>query len=427
MKGVNLGLKVMKRLFAVFLVLGALMSVEAWGADNNSQNNPIQAAQKDTQFVANTYNQMISLAQEVTLKLVSNSYKSVSSIFNNVISLLLATIAFFWLFSHLKNGTISKEEVFKALIFVIVFVIVYVLLNSKAAFEGIASVLNIPQHLVNSTLAMEDGNVAQRLDRAFSKPYSLLFEIAPETYNYYWEQAGILEKLGAILMGITLGGIMTLVYGIFIIMNLILVIAIIIIQMYATFLSGIYLIFLPLTIPLLLIPQTKGIFFACVKAYIGITMYVPLSMLPISILDSATQIFTAQDYSFLIMKIPYYTLVGIICCIIGILLLYKMPTWISELLGVANQGVGAGGALGMMKTAGMGLGAYGKGVASNILNSKSGSTAAWRTLGNIATGGLGGVLSQSKTAVKGMTKDGFTSIGKHLNSKIQNLGKKDNK
>ena len=33
MKGVNLGLKVMKRLFAVFLVLGALMSVEAWGAD----------------------------------------------------------------------------------------------------------------------------------------------------------------------------------------------------------------------------------------------------------------------------------------------------------------------------------------------------------------------------------------------------------
>ena len=68
MKGVNLGLKVMKRLFAVFLMLGALMSVEAWGADNNSQNNPIQAAQKDTQFVANAYNQMISLAQEVTLK-----------------------------------------------------------------------------------------------------------------------------------------------------------------------------------------------------------------------------------------------------------------------------------------------------------------------------------------------------------------------
>ena len=415
MKGVNLGLKVMKRLFAVFLVLGALMSIEAWGADNNSQNNPIQAAQKDTQFVANAYNQMISLAQEVTLKLVSNSYKSVSSIFNNVISLLLATIAFFWLFKHLKNGTISREEVFKALIFVIVFVIVYVLLNSKAAFEGIASVLNIPQHLVNSALAMEDGNVAQRLNRAFYKPYALLYEIAPTIFDNEWKNAkGLTNSLKSIFIGITLGGAMTIVYGIFIVMNLILVIAIIIIQMYATFLGGIYLIFLPLTIPLLLIPQTKGIFFACVKSYIGITMYAPLSMLPISILNSAFKVFTANNIEIMILKIPYYTLVGIICCIIGILLLYKMPTWISELLGVANQGVGAGGALGMMKVAGMGLGAYGKVAGQNIMNAKTGKTALTRGLLNAATGGLSGVFGESKTALKKAVKNGFQAFANHF-------------
>ena len=419
MKGVNLGLKVMKRLFAVFLVLGALMSVEAWGADNKTNSgNPVESSKKETTFVADTYNQMISLAQEVTLNLVSNSYKSVSSIFNNVISLLLATIAFFWLFKHLKNGTISREEVFKALIFVIVFVIVYVLLNSKAAFEGIASVLNIPQHLVKSALAMEDGNVAQRLNRAFYKPYALLYEIAPEILDYYWNGAsGVGESILAVFVGVTTGGAMTLVYGIFIVMNLILVIAIIIIQMYATFLGGIYLIFLPLTIPLLLIPQTKGIFFACVKSYIGITMYVPLSMLPISILNSATQIFTAQDYNFLIMKIPYYTLVGIISCIIGILLLYKMPTWISELLGVANQGVGAGGALGMMKVAGMGLGAYGKVAGQNIMNAKTGKTALTRGLLNAATGGLSGVFGEGKTGLKKAAKqikNGFQAFANHF-------------
>ena len=417
MKGVNLGLKVMKRLFAVFLMLGALMSVEAWGADNNSQNNPIQAAQKDTQFVANAYNQMISLAQEVTLKLVSNSYKSVSSIFNNVISLLLATIAFFWLFKHLKNGTISREEVFKALIFVIVFAIVYVLLNSYSAFKGIASVLNIPQHLVNSALAMEDGNVAQRLNRAFYKPYALLYEIAPTIFDIEWKNAkGLTNSLKSIFIGITLGGAMTVVYGIFIVMNLILVIAIIIIQMYATFLGGIYLIFLPLTIPLLLIPQTKGIFFACVKSYIGITMYVPLSMLPISILNSAFKVFTANNIEIMVLKIPYYTLVGIICCIIGILLLYKMPTWISELLGVANQGVGAGGALGMMKTAGMGLGAYGKVAGQNIMNAKTGKTALTRGLLNAATGGLSGVFGESKTGLKKVAKqvkNGFQTFANH--------------
>lgn len=156
-------------------------------------------------------------------------------------------------------------------------------------------------------------------------------------------------------------------------------------------------------------------------------MYIPLSMIPLGIINKMSKVIVENSGTVFLHKLAFLTILGIISCIIAIIVLTKIPTWISELLGVANQGVGAGGALGMMKTAGMGLGAYGKGVASNILNSKSGSTAAWRTLGNIATGGLGGVLSQSKTAVKGMTKDGFTSIGKHLNSKIQNLGKKDNK
>ena len=401
-------------------LLLALMPMVALGADNQTTNsgNPIESAQKETTFVADTYNQMISLAQEVTQNLISSSYKSISSIFNNVISILLAVIAFFWLFKHLKTQTISREEAFKAIVWVIIFVIVYALLNSHAAFTEFASVLNIPQHLVNSALATEGGNVAQRLNNAFYKPYALLYHIAPEILDYYWNGAsGVGEAILAVFVGVFTGGAMTVVYAIFIIFNLILVIAIIIIQMYATFLGGIYLIFLPLTIPLLLIPQTKGIFFACVKSYIGITMYVPLSMLPISILNSATKIFTAQDYSFLIMKIPYYTLVGIISCIIGILLLYKMPTWISELLGVANQGVGAGGAIGMMKTAGMGLGAYGKNAAQNIMNSNTGKTALTRGLLTAATGGLSGAFGEGKTAIKKIAKGGFTALANHFKGK----------
>ena len=401
-------------------LLLALMPMVALGADNQTTNsgNPIESAQKETTFVADTYNQMISLAQEVTQNLISSSYKSISSIFNNVISVLLALIACIWLFKHLKTGTISREEAFKAIVWVIIFVIVYALLNSHAAFTEFASVLNIPQHLVNSALATEGGNVAQRLNNAFYKPYALLYHIAPEILDYYWNGAsGVGEAILAVFVGVFTGGAMTVVYAIFIIFNLILVIAIIIIQMYATFLGGIYLIFLPLTIPLLLIPQTKGIFFACVKSYIGITMYVPLSMLPISILNSATKIFTAQDYSFLIMKIPYYTLVGIISCIIGILLLYKMPTWISELLGVANQGVGAGGAIGMMKTAGMGLGAYGKNAAQNIMNSNTGKTALTRGLLNAATGGLSGAFGEGKTAIKKIAKGGFTALANHFKGK----------
>lgn len=417
MKGVNLGFKMMKRLFAVFLVLGALMSVEAWGADNknNAQGNPIEMAQKNTTYISDSYNKLVSLAQKVTKKLVSAAYKNISSTFNNIVSLLLATIAFFWLFKHLKNGTISREEVFKALIFVIVFAVVYVLLNSHTAYKGFCSIFDIPKHLVSSALNAESGDIGTRLNNTFQKPFSLVYEIAPKTIEYYNEQAKWYESFGALFLGVFAGGALTLLYLLFIICAVILVIAIIIIQMYATFLSGIYLAFLPITIPLLLIPQTKGIFFACVKSYIGISMYFPLSMIPVSIVSSATDLIIAQDDSILVTNIPFYTLCGIVSCIIGILLLQKMPTWISELLGVANQGVGMGGALGMLKTAGMGFGGIGKTAISNVLDSKSKKGAVARTVANVATGGAYAPIASAASAIK----NGFKTIGKHFSGKIK--------
>lgn len=427
MKSVNLGLKVIKRLFAVFLVLGALMSVEAWGADKSEslQESPTTTMRTKQDFVEKAYGMLTNFAFDLTKELISKSYKAISSIFNNIVSILLATIAFFWLFNHLKNGTISKEEVFKALIWIIVFVIVYVLLNSKNAFHEFIQIFYIPQHLIASALALSDGNnVAQQINEAFVKPFMILTEIPGMVIDFYMSEKSwyeIFDTLGAMLLGAFTGGLTALIFAIYIICNLIVVVAVIIIHMYSIFLSGIYTAFLPIMIPLLLIPQTKSIFFAWVKSFIGITMYVPLSMIGIQIINQcANKIIKESAYNTIniVSNIGIYTLLGICSCVIAILLIYKIPTWISELLGVANQGVGAGGALGMMKTAGMGLGAYGKGVASNILNSKSGSTAAWRTLGNIATGGLGGVLSQSKTAAKGIAKDGFTSIGKYLNNKL---------
>ena len=176
MKSVNLGLKVMKRLFAMFLVLGALMSFEAWGADKSEslQESPTTTMRTKQDFVEKAYGMLTDFAFDLTKNLISKSYKAISSIFNNIISILLATIAFFWLFNHLKNGTISKEEVFKALIWIIIFVIVYVLLNSKNAFHEFIQIFYIPQHLIASALALSHGNnVAQQINEAFVKPFMI--------------------------------------------------------------------------------------------------------------------------------------------------------------------------------------------------------------------------------------------------------------
>ena len=151
-------------------------------------------------------------------------------------------------------------------------------------------------------------------------------------------------------------------------------------------------------------------------------MYIPLSMLPISIIDAAMKVFTADKMETLILKLPYYTLVGIISCLLGILLLYKMPTWISVLLGVANQGVGAGGALGMLKTGGTGLGAAAMGYGKGIVSSMSGKSASGKIgmgIANALTGGLaGGAMGMAK-GIGELVKNGFKAKANHFSGKGQ--------
>ena len=425
MKGVNLGLKVIKRLFAVFLVLGALMSVEAWGADNKQNQTPIDSTIKDTSFVANVYNYLISFTQSISKDLRDNAYKSISSIFNNVISILLATIAFFWLFNHLKNGTISREEVFKALIFVIVFVIVYVLLNSYPAFKGFLSIFSIPQDIVKAALtgALGSGNIGDKLNYALTKPFFLIFDITPEIFWHYWEQYNGIKALLALGIAPTVTVGMAIFYSIYLLMLFIIIIAITIIHMYAIFLQSIYESFLPIIIPLLLIPQTKSIFFAWVKSFVGITMYVPLSMIPLSIINKISVMIGTSSLDYIVPKLFFFTLLGMISCIIAILLLQKIPTWISELLGVANQGVGMGGALGMLKTAGMGVGSammgYGGGLVKNLSSSfgKGASSGIKSSLANLATGGLYGGAAESAKSLGSLMKNGFKSTANYFKGK----------
>lgn len=403
-------------------LLICVMPVVMWGADKEYiKTSPTETISKQTDFVKQTYNILINFTQQTTAKIISKSYGTISSIFNTVVATLLGLIAFFWLWKQLKNGgSIGKEEAFKALNFVIIFAIVYVLLNSSKAFNEFTSLFLIPQKLVSSALSTGSGNVAQQLNDAFVKPFIILSQIPGIVFDFYVNQTNwwnLLEKAGSAILGISSAGITTLIYSLFIICNLIVVIAVIVIHMYSTFLSGIYMVFLPIMIPLLLIPQTKSIFFAWVKSFIGITMYIPLSMIGISIINNISNLITqnaAYNTINVISNIALYTLLGIISCIVALLLLHKIPTWISELLGVANQGVGAGGAIGMLKTAGMGVSAYGKGAISNITSANSGKGALAKVGLNLATGGASGVLSQTAKGAKSLIKNGFKSIGKHV-------------
>ena len=312
---------------------------------------------------------------------------------------------------------------------VIVFVIVYVLLNSKTAYEEFAKIFLIPQGIVKAALTSSFGvgsNVGEVLNYSFVRPVMILFEIVPNIFNAILDDYSWWEVVAGVIVSIFITSGLGTFYLIYLLFNLIVVISITIINLYSYFLSAIYLIFLPIMIPLLLLPQTKSIFFTWVKSFIGITMYVPLSMVGITIINQcANKIVKESAYNTIniVSNIGIYTLLGICSCVIAILLIYKIPTWISELLGVANQGVGMGGALGMLKTAGMGLGAaaigYGKGIANSISNRKSLAGKIGATAANVLTGGMAGGAYSAAKGVGGLIKNGFKTMGKHFSGKIK--------
>lgn len=434
MKSVNLGLKVMKRLFAVFLVLGALMSVEAWGADNKQSQAPVEQLTKDQSFMADAYNYLLRFTKSMCEDMIAGAYKSISSIFNNIVSILLGLIAFFWLFSHLKNGTISREEVYKALIWIIVFIIVYVLLNSRAAFEGFQGIFLLPQSIVKAALTASfgmGGNVGEILNYSFVKPFMMIFDIVPQVFKAMLNEviANPFKLLLAGIIAICVSSGIGAFYGIYILFNFIVCISIIMINLFSYFLSAIYIIFLPILIPLLLISKTRSIFFAWVKSYIAITMYIPMSMIPLGIINKMSKVIVENSGTIFIHKLAFLTILGIISCIIALVVLKKIPNWISELLGVQEQGVGMGGALGMLKLAGMGLGSVGmaalpamaKSMVGSIANLKSGS-GVLSTLGSVANIGQLGGYGLAKQGV-GLAKNGFKSIANHFSKKPSSQAK----
>lgn len=400
----------MKRLFVAFLLIMPI-------AMQAATQTPIL---DNLTFVKDAYNAIMSVTQTVMKEVLENAYGTIRSIFNNIISILLATIAVFWLFSHIKNGSISREEVYKALMFVIIFIIVYVLMNSGSAYQALNNVLLIPQHLVSALVSNGNENTATQLNNAFIMPFKAYYEARD------FGDREIYKALGVILQGLGIADSIAwygsrlglFLYQLVLTLFAILVIAIIVVHIYSNFLSCIYLIFLPIMIPLLLISKTKGIFFAWVKSYIGITLYIPLSMIPISIMKSINNLMTNNGGE-LWHNTTYYTFISVTFIIISFALLAKIPNWLNELLGVQAQGVGAGGALGMLKTAGMGIGAAALGVGKSMagslknLGSKSSGLSKAASIANIATLGAGGAVS----GLAKLMKNGFSAMGNHFSGK----------
>ncbi len=140
----------MKKLFVAFMVLGFLASSGAWGdgtPKNVKSENQITGAinanvKGGNDFIWNAYDNVMKLVGQTTGQLKNAAYKKMHNIMNSgIVYSLLGLIIFFWLYKQMVKGGINKEDAYKAITFTIIFTIVYVILESKNAFNEIIDII----------------------------------------------------------------------------------------------------------------------------------------------------------------------------------------------------------------------------------------------------------------------------------------------
>ena len=428
----------MKKLFLIFAILGMFLNTSYAGLfDSKDQDDDKQiekwvstAIDKSGKFVVESYNNVLKLTQSVAQSMVNAAYKKMHDFMNSgIIYTLIALIVCFWLIKLMKNGgEISKEEIYKAIMFVVVFTIIYVILNSKTAFNEVMNMFKLPSYLMQSIFGGQD-SLNNSLEKVFGEPFKNTFKVYMNVYNSFVDTVTIWGT--QYIIGLPFSSSIISIYLLYILIALAVMLAVSIIQFYSIFLMGIYECFAPIVIFLLLIPQTKSIFFAWLKSYIGISMYVPLSGIAIKILAANPQKINTNENEIvaIIQSIFTFSLTGLLLAVLAITILSKMPTWINELLAVGNQGVGMGGVIGLAKTAGSGVGSFAKKTALNPASSMTNNLKdAGKTAfsGNNALEKIGNFTSSLGSAISGgaISKDGFKATGKWFYNQFKNDDKK---
>lgn len=433
----------MKKLFLIFAILGmflnqgALANIDKDSKDDNKIALWFKENLKDGgNFIVEGYNNVMNLVHKTTGALKNSAYKKMHDFMNSgIIYTLIALIVCFWLIKLMKNGgEISKEEIYKAIMFVVVFTIIYVILNSKTAFNEVMNMFKLPSYLMQSIFEGQD-SLNNSLEKVFGEPFMKTFEVYMSIYADFTNRVDLWTA--QYIVGIPFSTALIGLYLLYILVALAVMLGVVVIQSYSIFLEGIYTAFAPIVIFLLLIPQTKSIFFAWLKSYIGITMYVPLSGIAIQILaanPSKLATGTEAIYSLFIFSIT-----GLLLAVLAITVLSKIPTWISELLNVSNQGVGMGGAIGMAKMAGhglgqagmqafaaqkgaanmagKGLGAVGKGL-GNFGSNLMSQTQTGQKLSSMASNASSAVKNSAAAQKMAQMKDGFTAKAQWFTTKM---------
>lgn len=381
-----------------------------------------------TQAITQGYNILNNTASEIGKKIDDSMFSVFSSIFYNALAYnLIGIIVVLWLFYHMRNG-FSKDDIFKATIWLITFLFVYGVLSSYGAYREFLSWFLIPQHLLQAGVSqiMDGKDTATILANTITDPIK-------------FDNAAIKFGIEALVKGNSalgypgnggaswthpLDGISNFIYANvamipwtipIIILIFALVILIFIIQITTMLSLVLFGSFAPIMIICLTTPQTKGYFFSWLKNYISISLYLPLSLLPVLIIQVMTKQFGLSGPN-LYMNTGYYVFLYIVGIVLAFYCLIKIPEWINIIMGTQEghsnmamaQSVVSGGAAAAMT-----------GLSKGANLAKGAASGAWNTAGAISRFAKDpkGTTSAVGQAIKGKFNDKVNQVKEHFGFK----------
>lgn len=390
----------MKKIFIVFAVLFLFQS-ELFAEESQSKSG----------VISTVYSQLTQTSAQLTGKMDGSIFSAMQTIFFNSLAFsLIGLILVFWLFKHLKGGGFSRDDLFKGGTWLITVACIYGIMSSYSAYAEFKSWFLIPQHILKAVIGSFAGtsNAGAMLDNLVVK----VIVVWEKAYDYgladIAQEQGVISKLfgggedgwrtniivflGLLIWFFTIGGYTIIAVIIFIM------------QIMSNFALSIFGCFAPMVIILLLIPQTRGYFFSWLKNYIAISFYIPMTMLPLMLLDKGMGLMNLNETTLWENTFSQFAF-SLVLGGIAFYILTKIPEWINIILGTQESGSGflAGTAQSMVGgTWKAGQTAYtGAKHTMNGTKKLAGATAKGLVAG--ASGGIGAVAGAARFGV-GMFK-----------------------
>lgn len=393
-------------------------------ATQQTAQDPVVIKDWATQAITQGYNILNNTASEIGKKIDDSMFSAFSSIFYNAIAYnLIGIIVVLWLFYHMRNG-FSKDDIFKATIWLITFLFVYGVLSSYGAYREFLSWFLIPQHLLQAGMSqiMDGKDTATILANTVTDPIKF------DNDAYKFGIDALVKGNSALGYKGNGGGKIADPYNAaysmvamipwtipIIILIFALVILIFIIQITTMLSLVLFGSFAPIMIICLTTPQTKGYFFSWLKNYISISLYLPLSLLPVLIIQVMTKQFGLNGPN-LYMNTGYYVFLYIVGIVLAFYCLIKIPEWINIIMGTQEghsnmamaQSVVSGGAAAAMT-----------GLSKGANLAKDAASGAWNTAGAISRFAKDpkGTTSAVGQAIKGKFNDKVNQVKEHFGFK----------